>query len=339
MNLIGKKILFFAPTSFGYENEIRSELEKLKAIVSYYNERPSNSTLVKAIIRLDKKKVRVYTDKYFEKIIQKESENIYDYIFVLRGEAFSPQIMHDLRAAFYSAHFVLYLWDSIKNNNTLDIAPFFDKVYSFDRLDCNRYSFLSFLPLFYLSDYSNIDPIDSNASLSLKKIMFVGTVHSDRYLFIERLKRGLASYDISFETYYFFQSKLLYFRKKIMDKSFRYTKINDFKYTPLTKKDVLKQMKECIAVLDIQHPSQNGLTMRCIETLGAQRKLITTNQDIKEYDFYNASNVLILDRKASLKENILKISDFVYKPFVPITSTLYEQYSLKSWLTKILNIK
>lgn len=340
MNLIGKKILFFAPNSFGYEHEIKKELERMKAIVTYYDERPSNSTFTKAIIRLNKKSVRAYTDKYFEKIVQNECANNYDYVFVLRGEAFSPRIVHDLRAAFQSAHFVLYLWDSMKNNNTLDVAPLFDKVYSFDRLDCNKYSFLSFLPLFYLSDYSNLNLIGSeNICFSLKKIMFVGTVHSDRYLFIESLKRELVSYNIFFETYYFFQSKLLYWKKKIIDNSFRGTKVDDFKFIPLTKNDILQRMKECVAVLDIQHPSQNGLTMRCIETLGAQRKLITTNQDIKEYDFYIASNVLILNRNAPLEENVLKISSFINMPFEPIEAFLYEKYSLKSWLINILDLK
>lgn len=339
MNFSGKKILFFAPNSFGYEYEIKKELERMKAIVTYYDERPSNSTLVKTVIRLNKKSVRAYTDKYFEKIVHKESGNVYDFIFVLRGEAFSPQIMHDLKIAFQSAYFVLYLWDSIKNNNTLDIVPFFDKVYSFDRLDCIKYSSLSFLPLFYLSDYSSLDFKKSNYNSTSLKIMFVGTVHSDRYLFIEGLKKELVSHNIIFDTYYFFQSKLLYWRRKLTDNSFKDTCANDFNYVSLSKEDILQRMEECAAVLDIQHPSQNGLTMRCIETFGAHRKLITTNQDIKEYNFYNDSNMLILDRNASLKESALKILNFINAPFEIVDPLLYEKYSLKSWLMKILEIK
>ena len=50
------------------------------------------------------------------------------------------------------------------------------------------------------------------------------------------------------------------------------------------------------AVLDIQHFKQTGLTMRTLETLGAGKKLITTNPDVKEYDFYDEGRVMTIDR-------------------------------------------
>ena len=46
--------------------------------------------------------------------------------------------------------------------------------------------------------------------------------------------------------------------------------------------DIVSLYKESEVILDINHPGQNGLTMRTFEALGAGKKLITTNTEIKK---------------------------------------------------------
>lgn len=334
MSLIGKRVLFFAPNSFGYEYEIKKELERQGAIVTLHDERPSNAAFVKAIIRLNKKLVRFYTDNYFDSILKKYTNTYFDFVFVLRGEAFSPLVMKNFRVQFPKACFILYLWDSIKNNNTLEIIPFFDKVYSFDRQDALKYSTLSFLPLFYLREYAELDAYDDN---NPNKIMFVGTVHSDRYLFIERLKLALKYQQVCVDTYYFFQSKLLYLRKRLLDSSFRNTSVNDFKYASLEKKEIVNKMKYSKAVLDIQHPSQMGLTMRSIETFGGNRKLITTNCDIVNYDFYTPKNVLVINRNEPTDQLVEAIQKFMITPYQTVSEQVYKKYSITNWVNQIFS--
>lgn len=335
MSLLGKKVLFFAPNSFGYEYEIKNELERQGAIVTLHDERPSNATFVKALIRLNKKLVRFYTDNYFDSILKKYANTYFDFVFILRGEAFSPLVMKKFRVQFPKADFILYLWDSIKNNNTLDIIPLFDKVYSFDRQDTLRYSMLSFLPLFYLREYAELNINDNEDP---NKIMFVGTVHSDRYLFLEKLKQALRDKEVCIDTYYFFQSKILYLRKRFLDASFRKTSMNDFQFISLGKKEIIYKMKYSKAVLDIQHPSQMGLTMRSIETFGGSRKLITTNPDIVNYDFYTPENVLVLNRNDSTEQIVEVIQTFMTTPYQMINQQVYEKYSIINWVNQIFNI-
>lgn len=335
MILSGKKVLFFAPRSFGYEYEIKNELERHGAIVTLHDERPSNATFVKTIIRLNKKLVRFYTDNYFDLILKKYANIYFDFIFVLRGEAFSPLVMKKFRMQFPNTGFILYLWDSLNNNNTLDIIPFFDKVYSFDRQDTLKYSILSFLPLFYLREYAELKVYNNE---DLNKIMFVGTVHSDRYLFIEKLKRALEHQEICIDTYYFFQSKLLYLRKRLLDVSFRKTSMNDFQFISLRKKEIINRMKSSKAILDIQHPSQMGLTMRSIETFGGKRKLITTNYDIINYDFYTPANILVLNRNDSTEQMVKAIQEFMITPYQTINQQIYEKYSITNWINQIFSI-
>ena len=45
-------------------------------------------------------------------------------------------------------------------------------------------------------------------------------------------------------------------------------------------------------MLDVSHSAQTGLTIRTIETIGARRKLITTNTEVVKYALYDPSRVL-----------------------------------------------
>ena len=74
-----------------------------------------------------------------------------------------------------------------------------------------------------------------------------------------------------------------------------------------------------------------GLTMRTIELLGLQKKIITTNIDIVNYDFYNPVNILIIDRD-SPKIN----KEFFTTPFTPIPQEIVSKYIISNWLKRML---
>lgn len=84
----------------------------------------------------------------------------------------------------------------------------------------------------------------------------------------------------------------------------------------------------------MQHNKQSGLTMRTLETLGAKKKLITSNIDIKRYDFYNENNIFIIE-----DENLEGINEFINKDYEDINQDIYEKYSLRSWVETIVNEK
>ncbi len=99
---------------------------------------------------------------------------------------------------------------------------------------------------------------------------------------------------------------------------------------PLDYLDVNKSHTNTKVILDLPHPLQNGLTMRTIEAIGANKKLITTNEDIKNYDFYDEDNICILD-----KENITIEKDFFEKPYKKISKDIKNKYSLDSWIEDV----
>ena len=72
-SLQGKRVLFFAPKFFNYEIAIKEELERQGAEVHLYDERGNPSSLEKILIRKCPTVLKSKIYKYYNSIIQKES--------------------------------------------------------------------------------------------------------------------------------------------------------------------------------------------------------------------------------------------------------------------------
>ena len=98
-----------------------------------------------------------------------------------------------------------------------------------------------------------------------------------------------------------------------------------------------RQIKEIYrnsnCILDVEHQRQRGLTMRTIELVGMQKKIITTNASVTEYDFYNPSNICVIDR-----ENPVVEESFWGKAYEPIREEILRRYALESFVKEIFEI-
>jgi hypothetical protein len=331
-SLNGKKVLLIAARFFGYEEEIRAKLKMLGVDVHYFDQRPSNSFLVKGLIRINKHFLANTIRKYYGRLIEKTKSIQYDYVLFISPEAITKTIFLQLKQAQPQACFILYMWDSFKNksNNVKDILPHFDKRFSFDRQDCEIPEIkIHYRPLFFLNDYSAI----STSAEKEYDLLFIGTIHSDRYKILSRLREICNENGLRYFYYLYFPSKILFYLRRLKDASLRKADIREFNFTALAKAEILKLAEKSKAVIDIQHPKQNGLTIRTMEVLGARRKLLSTNEDIVNYDFFHANNIYVLDR------NAIKIDlSFMDKPIVPIRNDIYNKYSIDGWIKEIFSL-
>lgn len=329
MNLIqNSNVLLFAANLFGYEIEIKSKMEQMGATVDYFDERPSNSFLSKALIRINRNFLGKEIEKYYDNIIKKTEGKEYDYIIFIKGESVSKSILSKMKKIHPHAQMILYLWDSIKNNkNALNNIEKFDKILSFDKNDVKKYGFI-FRPLFYIDNYKEIA---HQKPSSYYDVLFVGTVHSDRYFYVKEIEKQINEYGKQIYVYFFFRSVILYFRKKLFDKTYKNVRKKDFHFSSIPKKELINLVSKSKSLLDAQHPNQTGLTMRTIEALGAKRKLITTNAEIKEYDFYKCENILVVDRKVPIINK-----EFFETPYIEIEDEIYKKYSIEAWVNDII---
>lgn len=324
-HLVNKKILFLSVRTFNLEVEIKYKLEELGAVVTYYDERPANNNFIKGIIRLRRSLVQKRIDDYYKKILLDEATIQYDYLFVNRGEIVPAFFLEELKKTQPKCQFVFYTWDSFTNHShPITILKYFDRKFTFDSDDSVKYK-VNFRPLFFLDGYKYIK--NSPPSQSKYNLLFLGTAHSDRYrissMFVDYCSQnGLTSF-----CYYFMHGRLVYLYKKIFDHSFKEFDYKKLSFKSLTTQQILELYKDSDVILDINHPGQRGLTMRTFESIGAGKKLITTNSEIKKYSFYNPSNILVIER-----ENIQFYKNFFETNYEDISKEAYNRMSIEGWI-------
>jgi hypothetical protein len=328
--LKNKKVLFLCPLFFNYHKKLMKAMESLGAEVDYFDERPSNTVLSKALLRINRKFVTVQIKKYYEEISLKIKDKNYDYIFICQAEATPKWFLKDVRKMNPNARIVLMLWDSVANKvNTLEKLDLFDEVFSFDKKDCDQFG-LTFRPLFFDKEY---ELIAKEEPTFVYDLFFVGTVHSDRYRILKEVKQQFEKNDLNVFYFLYIPSKLMYYQRKLMTSDLNGSQINEFSFVGMPSDQLAAKLKQSKAVVDIQHPKQTGLTMRTIEMLGANKKMITTNTDIQNYDFYHPNNICIVDR-----EKVEVPTEFMTTPFVPVDEKVKDRYSINYFVLDLLGL-
>jgi hypothetical protein len=266
-------------------------------------------------------------DRFFDEQLNRLASTSYDIVFVIQGEGLSPKVLQLIRTLFPQASLTLYMWDSFRNKpNLVGNIKYFDRCFSFDSKDCLTYG-MQFRPLFFNDGFDS-----SQVEGTSYDVSFIGTAHSDRYRIIKNLHQALPTNSKTY-FYLYLQAKWYYQYQRLANRHLAGAKISEFEFTPLEKSKVQEVFGQSFSILDIEHPDQIGLTMRTFETLGAQKKLITTNKAVIEYDFFHPNNILVVPREARL--NIP--AAFFEEPVTPLSRPLYEKYSLVGWLKEVLN--
>lgn len=294
----GKKYYFF---NFVHDKDI------------YIEEEPflTNSNKIKNIIMRVIKKIglwRLYLlflKGWKDKLKQSDSCVIFD-------QAFSPTIVKVIHNFNPLININIYIWNPVLKDKSIikkiDKVKEMVNIYSFDKNDCKKYGF-SFSPMIY----------DFNS----------------------KIEKGIKlKYDVIFVGYLKNRSKLLiklynYLEKNKVDKFFYVLdNINYTEEVPFELKDryldyktYKKLMLSSKAVLDIVQEGQIGLTIRTMEAICYQKKLITNNKDIMTYDFYNKNNIFVLG-----VDDIESLIHFINMPFEKIDKEIIEKYNFSDWV-------
>jgi len=321
----GERILFIAPRFFGYEREIADALRARGATVDWLADRPYDTTAMTAVTRFVPRVVLPFADRLYQRRIEAIAPGQYDHVLVLNGQTVSRDFLAWLRWTFPTARFTLYMWDSLENRGrTIENFGLFDHLLSFDPVSVKQYG-MQLRPLFYTRTGA-----PGTAETTLHDATFIGTAHSDRYAVISRL-RGALDPSVRGFWYMYLQSEWLFDVYRTIKPGMRGARRKDFRFTPMAKDDLQRTVTQSLAIIDIEHPFQRGLTMRTFETMGLNRKLITTNALVRDYDFYSPDNILIIDRKRPVIDPA-----FFQSLYRPLPSSLFHKYSINGWIDEVL---
>lgn len=250
---------------------------------------------------------------YGNEILKKlaENEESQDIILTLKGDFIDPKAILEFKK--YTIKSIAFFNDSISRYPKIkQVITCFDEVYSFEKKDCLKHN------LKFITNW--IYPIADGNNKKKKYQVFNISSKDKRFSLIEKIASILKEKNIN--------SKIIIFdRKSKNQKSNNIEFIS--KQIPLT--EVNDYLHASQVLLDINRKGQKGLTFRVFESIGLEKKLITTNTDIKNYDFYNPNNILIIDEK---RPDIPLA--FFNNEYEKIPEILFNKYSLEGWISEVI---
>ena len=318
-------VLLICPAFFSYHTSIARGLEERGYRVVWWNDRPSETTLYKLLLRLFPRLIAPLSARHYaQRLRQLEGAGPFEQVLVVKGESLSRRSVASLRAALPDAHFSYYTWDGLRNVRGAEaIVGLFDAVATFDPVDALERGW-KHRPLF--ARQTAPAPVTTPARYDWA---FIGTLHSDRYRVVRRLARTTAA--DRFYAFLFVPSRLLWVLRMASDWQMWAPGAIRVSLDSLAATEARRITAGAAAVLDIEHPNQRGLTMRSIETLLAGHKLVTTNPHIRQSDLYHPSRVCVIDRGAPSLP-----AEFLETAFLPIHPTLRDRYGIDGWLRDLL---
>jgi hypothetical protein len=231
------------------------------------------------------------------------------------------------RMAWYKARFpdvraLLYYWDSLTTHDYRPWLPHFDAVFTFDPEDAAQHGELAYLPLFFTPEFRKLRA----AGPRPYDLSFVGTaVSRTRYDQLTALreaaaKQGLILFDYLLVSPFFYLRELLAGRR-----------LRRVHFRPMGHDEVMRAYAQAEAVLDLPNNRQTGFTMRTFETIGAHRKLVTTNQRAATAPFHSPETVCVMDARAIFPTRDWMRTEAAFP-------TAVEGFSLEAWAETLLGV-
>lgn len=188
--------------------------------------------------------------------------------------------------------------------------------YTFDPIDAKKFG-IEFKPYFYPEEYM----VDCDEKVDIKQDVFFVGVDKDRLGIIKDLHKKFEQMNLTDKLMIVATPHKKYSRsdEKWLAKRVPYEKIAE-------------NIKQSRAILDIVQSGQSGITLRPMEAMFYNKKLITNNIYIKEYDFYNPRNIFILQER-----NISELKEFLDLPIIEIAQEVKNKYRFSGgWLKEFL---
>lgn len=321
-----KNILFISPEFFGIDKSIKRVLKEMGANVFWVDERSVKSSFTRALNSISSQLFYFQSNNYYKKIVLSIECKI-DIILVIKGEMITKKTIKLIRERFPKAELLLYLYDPIKNiKGILRKTKLYDRVISFEPDDCKKYGF-EFRALF----------CDIEKAGKMKKkydICFYGTMYGDRFQIVQQMHDICKKDKIEFYSFCFLRGKFMAVYYWIVNAAFRKMGIRSISFEPKSSEEIAELVYSSDVILDVNDVRQHGLTIRTLETLLSGKKMITTNSDIIEYDFYNPNNIYVIQR------NKIELPHAFFKTeYEEIEATILAKYTAEGWVRDVFRIQ
>lgn len=246
-----------------------------------------------------------------------------DQILVINPESIEERVHEVIRN--YTERNIAYLYDSMSRNPAQHILHFFDTVFSFDDEDVKEYGFKK------ITNYNYLKYCPSEEQNPHLDLFYITSYDTQRLQKLNILINQIDNLNIDFKTIVAGKKSWKNKITQIVDS--KNINIIKFRTKNIPQQSLPKIYKNTKVILDLQRDNQMGLSFRIFEAMALEKKFITDNRTIKNYDFYNPENILILNDDFS---NIEK--SFFETDYQKLPEGIYYKYTLDNWVNTVFNL-
>ena len=324
----GKTIILGAPKHYNLDKVIETELRDLgfnTINISFYSNQFSYKHLLQRIecficrcflgIKDYRNRIKFNASQQWMETKLAEAP-LADYALIIRPDVYSVDFINALRSK--TKKLIAYQWDGLdRYPNVYKYIGLFDRFFVFDGDDLGVQSVM---PITNYYPVACSDQLHYDESLQ-SDVFYTGTYSRQRIALLDRLVRDFQSLGQDVKCH-------LYYKKK------RYLPLSNLSTVnkPLDYEQNLKYTYNAKIILDLVTPEHDGLSFRFFEAIRFEKKIITTNHRVVEYDFYHPDNIFVWDNS-----DIKDLEAFIHRPYVPLSSDVKEKYSFRNWLQYALD--
>lgn len=340
MNLFSKKkVLFIAPSIMGLYKDVIEELERQNYEVSFVMDKPFASGRYDDPLRVNKDWAHLYSWKkkidnnivFWDDFFKNKCESTYfDYLFVIDGFCVSDYLISLLKKSNANIKTILYLWDSVQHVFKFDKNfHLFDRVYSFDIKDVDRFQ-LKLLPIYWVPSQETSIQYDVFGFAGFGNGFQRYNVYKQIYDFAK--KEGLNSYIKLFHEEVNRNSIKNRLRKILNRDSFLQVPDDELiSHTSLKTIEFRNYIKSSRIILDALSNIQSGMTTRFSWAIGAGKKIITNNQFVRDYDFYDPEQIFIYQNEMIIPKQFF-FEDYEMKETI---RKQVDKFRIDNWISEM----
>ena len=235
--------------------------------------------------------------KGLQSLTDKDSLLICDYTDLCLIKTISANINPSVRKSLWLWNLVRDYKDFEKRQFVIEQCDF--KIYTFDQVDAQKYN------LNWLSQFLKCPKIDTNASIS-SDFYFLGFEKNRRHI-IENLRKQLKQYNLDF--------RIIHNSREMISYS-----------------ENMNNISKTRCLVEIVQDGQAGLTLRALEAMFLNKKLLTNNRRIKEFDFYNSNNIFIYG-----VDDLAHMDEFMSTPFQTMPEDVCYKYTIDCWVNNFFS--
>lgn len=252
-----------------------------------------------------------------------------DQILVINPELIDKDYHQKIKK--FTFKYNCYLYDSVARCNVLHLIDhLFDEIFSFDKKDIAQYNFQP------TQNYNYIENYNFKPKKIKQEIIYIASVDERmdkmfeiaKYLYKEKIKFRFVIVGKKASFYRFKQNLFKIIKPK---HPITYSQIY-FSRKRIKQKLMLQWYAESNILLDLVRKNQTGVSFRIFEAMALDKKIISSNTSIKDYDFYNNDNYFIINN------NFNEIKKFISLPYKKLDTTIYDKYTIENWVKNVFNL-